>query len=246
MKPLHAWSSHAGQTIQWISPDSKENYQQHMSDPAKRSMLQQFGWVDQHIDYTFNSDGFRTHKFDGRDNFVTIGCSFTQGVAVNRENTWAELVSDQLGLSVYNLGISGASADTCYRIIKYYAPVLNPQFVVFLEPRGNRTELHHDPDRPPHLINWAYDAESWGNSTYIKTWLSNDANMQLHAEKNRAAILYVCAELDIPVVMYKPNDYVDLITDKTQIDLGRDLLHPGRLNNRAFAQVVAKDVKKLC
>lgn len=245
MKPLHAWSSYAAQTVHWISPDSKENYQQHMNDAAKRNMLQQFGWIDQHIDYTFNSDGFRTHEFDNRANFVTIGCSFTQGVAVNRKDTWPQLVSDQLGLSVYNLGISGASADTCYRIIKYYAPILKPQFVVFLEPRGNRTELHYDPDQPPHLINWAYDSGSWGNSVYTKTWLGNDVNMQLHAEKNRAAVAHVCDQLGIPVVMYAPNDYRDLVEDKTQLDLGRDLLHPGRLNNAAFAKVVYQHTKDL-
>jgi hypothetical protein len=245
MKPLHAWSSYAGQTVHWISPDSKENYQQNISDPVKRNMLQQFGWIDQHIKYTFNSDGFRTDEFSGGPNFVTIGCSFTQGVGVHREDTWAQLVSDQLGLSVYNLGISGASSDTCYRIIKHYAPILKPQFVVFLEPRGNRTELHHNPAQPPHLINWAYDAGSWGNSAYTKTWLSTDTNMQLHAEKNRAAIAHVCAQLGIPVVMFNPDDYLDLVMDKTQIDLGRDLLHPGRLNNRAFAQVVYQHTKDL-
>ena len=245
MKPLHDWSYVAGQTINWINPDSKENYQRHIADPANRSLLQQFGWIDQHIDYTFNSDGFRTDEFDNRDNFVTIGCSFTQGVAVNREDTWAQLVSDQLGLSVFNLGVAGASADTCYRIIKYYAPILRPKFVVFLEPRHNRTELHHNDHQKPYVINWAYDTESWGNNNYIKTWLGNDSNMQLHAEKNRAAITQVCDQLDIPVVMYAPNDYIDLISDKNQHDLGRDLLHPGRKNNRAFAQIVYDCVKDL-
>ena len=245
MKPLHDWSHVAGQTIHWLTPDSKENYQHHMNDPAKRSMLEQFGWVDQHIDYTFNSDGFRTDEFAGQPNFVTIGCSFTQGVAVNRSETWAQLVSNQLGLPVYNLGVAGASADTCYRIIKYYAPILRPKFVILLEPRRNRTELHHDPNLTPHLINWAYDAGSWGNSTYVKTWLDCEINMEIHAEKNRAAIQHVCNKLDIPVVMYEPNDYRDLVSDKTQLDLGRDLLHPGRLNNRAFAQVVYDHVKDL-
>lgn len=244
MTPLHDWSYVAGQTINWLSPDSKETYQQNISNSAKRHMLQQFGWIDQTIDYTFNSDGFRTHEFDGRANFVTIGCSFTQGVAVNREDTWAQIVSDQLGLSVYNLGVAGASADTCYRIIKYYAPILRPKFVILLEPRRNRTELHQSEHQKPYTINWAYDAEFW-NSTYTKTWLSNDINMQLRAEKNRAAIAHVCASLDIPVVMYQPNDYHDLVSDKTQLDLGRDLLHPGRLNNHAFAQVVYNHVKDL-
>jgi hypothetical protein len=79
----------------------------------------------------------------------------------------------------------------------------------------------------------------------VKTMLAHDENLEIRAEKNRAAVAHVCDQLGIPVVMYAPNDYRDLITDKTQLDLGRDLLHPGRLNNRAFAQVVYNHVKDL-
>jgi hypothetical protein len=245
MKPLHAWSSYAGQTVHWLVPDSKENYQQHMSDPAKRNMLQQFGWIDQHIDYTFNSDGFRTQEFDIRQNFVAIGCSFTQGVGVAENERWTTLLSQQLGTWCWNLGIAGASSDTCYRIARHYLAQLQPQFVVFLEPRNNRVELHTTADQPPHLINWAYDQATWGSGLFVKTMLAHNENLEIRAEKNRAAIAYVCSQLDIPVIMYEPNDFIDLVEDKTQLDLGRDLRHPGRLNNAAFAQVVYQHTKDL-
>jgi hypothetical protein len=245
MKPLHIWSSYAGQTVHWFGPDNKVNYQQHMNDPAKRNMLQQFGWADQHIDYTFNSDGFRTDEFDSRQNFVAIGCSFTQGVGVEEHNRWTTLLSQQLGIWCWNLGIAGAASDTCYRIARHYLEQLRPQFVVFLEPRDNRIELHTTADQPPHLINWAYDQDHWGSGIFVKTMLAHNENLEIRAEKNRAAIAYVCDQLGIPVVMYEPNDFIDLVADKTQLDLGRDLLHPGRLNNRAFAQVVYDRVKDL-
>jgi hypothetical protein len=245
MKPLHAWSSHAGQTVNWISPDTKENYQQHMSDPAKRLMLQQFDWVDQTIDYTFNSDGFRTEEFDSRQNFVAIGCSFTQGTGVAEHERWTTILSKMLNLWCWNLGIAGAASDTCYRIARYYLAQLRPRFVVFLEPRANRIELHTDLEQPPHLINWAYDQANWGSGSFVKTMLAHDENLEIRAEKNRAAVAHVCDQLGIPVVMYAPNDYRDLVEDKTQLDLGRDLLHPGRLNNAAFAQIVYQHTKDL-
>jgi hypothetical protein len=245
MKPLHNWTHVAGQTINWISPDTKEKYQQHMNDSVKRNMLQLFGWVDRHIDYTFNSDGFRTEEFDSRQNFVAIGCSFTQGTGVAEHERWTTVLSKMLNLWCWNLGVAGAASDTCYRIARHYLVQLKPQFVVFLEPRANRIELHTGPDHPPHLINWAYDQANWGSGPFIKTMLAHDENLEIRAEKNRAAIAYVCSQLGIPLIMYAPDDFLNLIRDKRQLDLGRDLLHPGRLNNAAFAQVVYQHTKDL-
>lgn len=245
MKPIHDSTQYADSTVFWIPPDTQAQYQNNLKHKDNRRLLEQFGWIDQTIEYTFNSDGFRTTQFDQRDNFVAIGCSFTQGTGVSESERWTTLVSKQLDLWCWNLGIAGASSDTCYRIARYYLEKLRPKFVVFLEPRSNRIELHDDPAQPPHLINWTYNLGDWGSGNYVKTMLANDENLEIRAEKNKAAIGYVCAQLDIPVVMYAPNDYKDRVMDKTQLDLGRDLLHPGRLNNKAFATVVYNDVKDI-
>jgi hypothetical protein len=245
MKPLHESTQHANSTLYWIPPDTQSQYQSNLKHTDNRRMLEQFGWIDQTIKYTFNSDGFRTQEFDDRKNFVAIGCSFTQGTGVNESERWTTLLSQQLDLWCWNLGIAGASSDTCYRVARYYLQRLDPAFVVFLEPRPNRIELHDDPAKPPHLINWTYNLGDWGSGPYVKTMLANDENLEIRAEKNKAAIGYVCAQLNIPIVMYAPDDYRDRIDDKTQLDLGRDLLHPGRLNNQAFAKVVYNDVKNI-
>jgi hypothetical protein len=66
--------------------------------------------------------------------------------------------------------------------------------------------------------------------------------MRLHAEKNRAAIAWTCHQYSTPVIMFSPADYLDLVEDKRDLDLGRDLLHLGKKNNQAFADVVYKRI----
>ena len=114
--------------------------------------------------------------------------------------------------------------------------------MVFLEPRPNRIELHQEVNEPPHLINWTYNVKPWTDGIYVKMWLENDENMRLHAEKNRAAIQWYCHENATPVIMFNPTDYLDLVEDKRELDLGRDLLHLGKKNNQAFADVVYKRI----
>ena len=142
---------------------------------------------------------------------------------------------------MWNLGVPGASGDCCYRVAKHYIPVLNPEFVVMLEPRYNRIELHDSEAEYPHTINFAHDTDPWGKSLYVKKWLLNERNMELHAEKNRAAIAHLCSELNIPFFVFGPNDFIDLTPTHLQ-DLGRDLLHAGRKNNLAFAEVVHQHI----
>ena len=243
--PLHQWTNHAGSTIKWLAPDSEENYKKHLKDAEHKRLLDIFGWVNVEIDYTFNSEGFRTAEFDTRPNWMALGCSFTQGTGVNVQDRWTTLVSDDIDLHCWNLGIAGAAGDTCYRIAKHYVPRLLPKFVIYLEPRYNRTELMTSMDPAPLVLNWAYDNKDW-NSTYVKELLLYEENLVIVAEKNREALRSLCLQHNIPLIVYQPDAYLSTIDDKTQHDLARDLLHPGRLNNRAFAKVIAKDLQNIC
>lgn len=240
---LHEWSDQAGQTLKWLSPDSEDAYKRNLNDTNGRRMLEIFGWIGAEIDYKFNSQGFRTQEIDSRPNWIALGCSFTQGTGVNESDRWTDVVADSIGLHCWNLAAAGASGDTCYRIARKYIPELLPKFVVYLEPRYNRTELATDRQAAPLVINWAHDYANWSGN-YVKHMLTEPANFDLNAEKNREAIRSICLQHNIPLIVYPPDGFLVCVTDKTQHDLGRDLLHPGRLNNRAFAQVVAKDVKK--
>ena len=244
-KPLHQWSDHAGTTIKWLSPDSEDAYHKNLADPARRQMLEAFGWIDVDVRYKFNSDGFCTPEFDSRQNWLAIGCSFVQGTGINEQDRWTDIASSEIDLHCWNLGVAGCAGDTCYRVAKYYIPALKPKFVVYLEPRYNRIEMKTLAEPAPLIINWAHDSASW-NGPYVKQLLSEPANLEITAEKNREAIRSICQRHNIPLLVYGPDAYRTRVSDTTKLDLGRDLLHPGRLNNRAFAQVVAKDIQQLC
>jgi len=238
LEPIaHGYSTYCNQTFEWLPPDDEARFKQNLSKENNKTWLSNFGWIDESVSYKFNSHGFRCEEFSESPNFVTLGCSFTFGIGVNKTQTWPTYLSELQNLHVWNLGVPGSSGDCCYRIAKHYIPALKPKFVVLLEPRYNRIELHDSETTFPHTINFAHDSDPWGKDLYVKKWLLNEQNMELYAEKNRAAISYLCRELNIPIFVFGPNDFRDLTPTHLQ-DLGRDLLHAGRKNNLAFAEVV--------
>jgi hypothetical protein len=103
-----------------------------------------------------------------------------------------------------------------------------------------------DQREQPFQINWAYDAAHWGSGNLGRVWVADDRNLQIRAEKTRAAIQWLAHQQGIPVIVYEPDAYLTQVSDHRQHDLGRDLLHPGVLNNRAFADVVVKDIESKC
>jgi len=243
--PLHDGSQYAGQILQWLPPDTRELYETNLRDAKKKSMLESFGWIDSYITYDFNSHGFREQEFSIGPNWLALGCSFTQGTGVYQHQRWTTRVAEDIGLRCWNLGLAGASLDTCYRVACHYLPILQPRFVVLLEPRPNRMEIYDDREQP-FQINWAYDAPHWGTGHLGRAWVADERNMLMRAEKTRAAIRWLAHQLGIPVLIYEPDAYRSRVTDHRQRDLGRDLLHPGVLNNQAFADVVVKDIKQQC
>jgi hypothetical protein len=243
--PLHDGSQHAGQTLRWLPPDTQERYEDNLRDAKTRSMLESFGWIDSDITYSFNSHGFREQEFAIGDCWMALGCSFTQGTGVHQHQRWTSMVADRIGLRCWNLGLAGASLDTCYRVARYYLQVLQPRFVVLLEPRPNRMEIF-DQREQPFQINWAYDAPYWGTGHLGRVWVADDRNMQIRAEKTRAAIRWLAHQQNIPVIVYEPDAYLTRVTDHRCHDLGRDLLHPGVLNNQAFADTVVQDIQTQC
>jgi hypothetical protein len=103
-------------------------------------------YTNKQITYEYNSYGYRTKEFvDINENyFITFGCSNTEGVGLENEKTWPNLVSFETKYDVFNLGMSSTSIDfqyfntilLCNHIIKTNKI---PKFVVYLWPSSERT-----------------------------------------------------------------------------------------------------------
>ena len=223
----------------WYPTDSEELYLQNLKIPEKRKQLETFGWIDTDIEYVNNSHGFRTDEFLTKDNFVTVGCSLTYGIGLPQKYTWPSLLSEKLNLPVYNLGVPGASGDTCYRIVKHYVPLLKPKFVVVCEPHISRLEIFIN-QRPYIYTPTNPEVYGYGKDQWIKHWYTSHENSQIHAQKNLEAMAHIC-QLTGSDFYYYTNDFY-LATYSQVGGFARDLQHPGSQFNKVFSDVIYNDI----
>lgn len=243
MEKLIHHASTAPATSKWYPTDTEELYLRNLKIPEKRQQLETFGWIDTDIEYVNNSHGFRTDEFLTKDNFVTVGCSLTYGIGLPQKYTWASLLSEQLDLPVYNLGIPGSSGDTCYRVIKHYVPLLKPKFVVVCEPDISRLEIFISQQPYIHLLNMP-DLHGFAKDQWFKFWYTSSNNSQIHAQKNLEAMAYVCQMAGSEFYYYTNNFYLKLYSQVG--GFARDLQHPGIQFNRLFSDTVYNDIVNKC
>lgn len=215
----------SGTTRNWVITDSEELYKQNIKEPKYREQLDKLGFDDTSITYEFNSEGFRSDKFNletERDSIVFLGCSLTVGIGIPLEDTWAYKVAKSLGLRCYNLGVGGTSADGCFRLANHWLPILKPKYVCMLTPAMGRMELIDENNiyafLPLHLVpndemrknlqrvtDIVLDEDekkqltsSQINSFYT-LWATNKLNIELNLKKNQLAIRRICDENNIKI-----------------------------------------------
>ena len=227
MIPRHSNSSLANQELLWHSIDSEELFQKNLI--KNRSQLELYNWIDRPITYKFNNHGFRAAQFDSmHPSVVFIGCSHTLGVGLPVESTWAHIVSAELKLKNYNIGVGGASNDTAFRLAYYWINQLKPDLVIFLSTERTRLEVHTDDDQIWDLSSWPLGFPIVDHFT--RSWLSNDTNSNMNYLKNTLAIKQLCNEHSIK---YVQEEFQNI----KSIDKARDLQHYGKKTNRGIASM---------
>jgi hypothetical protein len=98
------------------------------------------------VDYKFNDYGYRA-SFDyepllNSNKIVCIGCSFTEGVGLDEEETWPYLLSKQMGLPFLNLGKAGGSDGyVMWQIMNVFKNIQTTNIFVLSPPPGRFFEL---------------------------------------------------------------------------------------------------------
>ena len=214
---------------------NKELFEKNLQNPQRKFWLKKHGWLDKKITYNLNNYGFRTSEFAETENFIALGCSFTFGVGLPEEEIWTSLLSNQLNLPNWNLGVPGSSSDTSYRLAKYFIPMLRPKFVVMLEPPSNRFEVCYG--KSPNIFTGTQDYEK-DDRYFLKTWFFYDENSYLRAEKNKQAIAYLCNRYNTDFYCYDSNS----LTQYNDKSFARDLQHPGTEAHEKFVNQVYQDI----
>ena len=122
---------------QWIGSDFKERYYQNL-----KSQPLDWQWRDQKVEYTLNSQNYRTPEWDTIDwdnSIVIFGCSQIFGVGVSDNQTVGYYLSELLNKPVINLGMPGGSCMAQWinteKLLKYK---INPAAVIYNWPTANR------------------------------------------------------------------------------------------------------------
>ena len=224
----HPYIVNAGKHLKWLPSDTEELYQENLI--KRKSLLEKYDWLSTEIDYTFNSDGFRSREFSTHTGGVMfLGCSYTFGIGLPLEQTFPQLVSRELGLECLNLGLPASSNDTAFRLADTWIEKLNPSTVVLLSPAETRFEVlfenKHNGQILSRFITTMEQFSNEGNSDWSKT----NQNGLINRKKNKLAIQKICDDRGI---QFLQDDTENLVS----VDFARDLAHPGVESNRSFAK----------
>ena len=243
--PPHFGQPLANQELEWLPTDTKENYEKLIQDPEHQQYFSALGW-DQPgaITYKFNSYGFRADEFDDQPCMVALGCSYSVGIGLPDQVTWARQTATALDLKCANLSWGGYSADSCFRLAQYWVPRLKPKYVCMLVPPRHRIEVLLDTSTKSQLPVEVFMPQSQSslfspNDHYLKHWFLNDENARINQTKNVLAIRQMCADLNIPCTVYYAENHMWWSREK--IGYARDYMHGGPIIHNQIAEKMIND-----
>lgn len=222
---------YANIALHWFSSDNEETYKKNLVN--RHGELKNTGLIDNQFTYKFNSLGFRCEEFSQDPTIMFLGCSNTIGTGLPVDTIWPELVANKLNMRCANLGISGGSMDTAFRLCHGYIDKIQPKIVVLMPPQGVRCEFVCDHGLE-NLGTWLLDLKSANSEetqykNFYKLWAVDDNNDYFNREKNMLAIDMLCSTRNIKFVMASANSL------QLSGSLARDLQHHGVEAHRAFA-----------
>lgn len=217
---------------------SEETYKFNIKKHKQK--LNELGWTADNVSYNINNFGYRSEEdfSEGDICNVYLGCSYTVGEEIPYINSWPYIVNKYLNdYKLYNLGISGAGPETCYRVLKGFSSIVNIKRVFLLLPHVDRREIFY--------------RNAWtqvnANSTILNKHMifSLFSNEEIYTNKIKTldAIKYVCSSNNIPLYMLDMHDE-PLQKIQNGDRTARDLSHIGINGHKQLAKLFIDQLGK--
>lgn len=234
----HDWTPHSNSTLSWTGTDSHEAWLKNISDTQKFQQLKKYGWdKPDAISYQLNSHGFRCNEFDDSAGIIAIGCSHTAGVGLPLTDIWPTVVSNALGLSVWNLGVGGAAMDTCFRLLNHYIARLTAEYVLLLRPPEQRFELHTTDGV------CCFVPASREIHPLQRAWYECPSNGELNFRKNTLALQQLCTQHKKRLIITDLDTALWGLSSQDKWPAARDLQHSGTQAHAKCAAIFLEAVK---
>ena len=220
--------------------DRKTNYNRILTKVKPKVVTTEYNTIDNHNEY-----GYRSDSFDGDDGFVFLGCSLTDGYALEEHETWPWIVGKHFDVKVWNLAQGARGDDVCFMNTKRWIPKLKPKVVCMLMPPPGRFQF------------FDYDYKKLFkefNLNYLPKkpkfpWLFNPKHLYLSSLKNLLGIKSICDEHNIPFIVKSsdspghggPPGHWERVYDD---DTARDESHPGPKWQKRVSKLFIKEIEK--
>ena len=235
----YGYMEYSGRTLKWCDSDSEQIYKKNYT--TNRSELEQNGWIDIEIDYTFNFYGFRTAEFDinVQGPVLFLGCSHTMGIGLKQEQTFVHHVGTALGKPFYNLSKGGAANNTLFRFASVWIPRLRPSKVIVMTTYRERIEFL-DPFKGSFISYLPNDTRP--DDDYLKwyhAYLARPENANLQRSMCLNAIENLCTKHGAD---YHVFDIDSKDVRSRSVDLARDLAHFGPQSHKNYADWILNNI----
>jgi hypothetical protein len=200
--------------------------------------------------YTYNELGFRGDSIKKQGfKVMSFGCSNTEGVGVNDNETWPAQFTSLIPNGVnFNFGTGGRSNDFIVRCLLTYYDTIKPDLILIMYASPLRREIYtKDGGIEPFMptTSWGYlkETNEGAKTQEYLTYLQDDNGDTINWYKNHLLIKYFLESKkcnwiwngrEITSVNYDEPNRFDGDYGK-YLDLGVDNTHPGPKHNKTYA-----------
>lgn len=210
-------------------------------------------WYYRHnkILYKYNSLGHRSIELSELpvDYLLFIGCSFTEGIGLSIENTFADIVSKTLNIGYYNAGKGGSGPDfLALTLMALLTKLKNkkPKTIVIQWPSFNRFfKYEHTNFNSPFLYYPSMTCANKNQEQLLEAMIKTNSTINtnlfyrywlLECLKNTEIekVFEICIDPLDPIsstenTTIKQINYKMTFDSKNYKELARDLSHPGNI-----------------
>lgn len=246
-------SRFANRDKKFYNSDNEENYKKN-----KNKIQKEYPNTD--IIYNFNKQGYRTKNFEDLDNnFILIfGCSYTEGVGLQYNEIWCDLLCEKLKIDHLNLAKAATGPDIVYlNSVQYITNNFpKPKLVIIQWPNNNRKsfaykdEYSNDIRLRSYTVNTYY--EKLDTKWYLNRYCLETGEMVVNNYIHYTVTNSLWNNWKVPVFNWTwSGDFEtefsikDLyVHNNKNNDVARDLQHDGPLIHKEVAEKIYQEVKK--
>jgi hypothetical protein len=249
MNPLKYWTTNEFEV---------SSYKWNLSERKNKVFKQSGTDTSELCTYTYNEVGFRCDSFTKAGfKIMSIGCSLTEGVGVNDNETWPYQFANYIPNAVnLNLGTGGRSNDFITRCLLTYYDLIKPDLVLIMYTNPQRREVYTndngiEPFMPTARWGWLETTEQGREVQNHLVSLQNENADFINWYKNHLLIKYF---LETKKCNWLWNGNFGISKDydefnrfdgeyENHLDKGTDGSHPGPIHNYHYSIKLFEHIK---